>query len=80
MVRNQIDLHRQQAITLKQLSKNFGLSEAESIRQAGCAAAPFVPGVDAWEEAHAFMLEHRSSNPPRATEVAATLAKSASAD
>ena len=60
MVRKQISLHRQQAITLKQPSKNLGLSEAESIRQAGCAAAPFVPDVDAdvdaWEEAHAFML------------------------
>jgi hypothetical protein len=56
MVRKQFNLHRQQAITLKQPSKSLGLSEAESIRQAGYAVAPFLPDVDAWEEALAFML------------------------
>jgi hypothetical protein len=43
MVRTQIDLHRQQAITLKQPSKNLGLSEAESMRQAGYAPRPSFP-------------------------------------
>ncbi|MCS6937458.1 MAG: ribbon-helix-helix domain-containing protein [Candidatus Bipolaricaulota bacterium] len=68
MIRKQVYLEHQQEKRLKQLSKKFGQSEAELIRQAidqalATDATLFVRDLESWEREKAFIRRLMAQKP-----------------